>query len=432
MYDAVVIGAGASGLFCAARLIYGSTKLIRENGNFPIPKILVIDGNDRLGKKLSLTGNGRCNLTNINLQKNLYNCDSSDRLNRIIDDFDVSSTMDFFENALGISLTNKEELVYPSTFSSATVTDALRFYLNENNVEFRFSFKANRVTKISDDSFEIASNDDSIKTTRVIFATGGASYPETGSDGSGYRLLLPFCDKSSFVKVVPALVKMTTADNELRSLSGTKAIVSLKLIAKEDRSTNEEILGESEGEMLFTDNGVSGICVMQLSGILSRFAHEHVRYPFLSVNFLNIDSKNAVLEINRRFDMFPSRKVVDALSGLLRRRLLEAVLKKCGMDYNIFVYEMSDKMISNLADTLTDFRIKINSTAGFDSSQVTSGGLKLSLLSDSLELVSQKNIYCCGEILNVDGPCGGYNLQWAWASAAAVANSIVLELIKDK
>lgn len=388
MYDTIIIGAGSSGLMCAARLVCDG-----------MDNVLLLDSNPKAGKKLAITGNGRCNLTNLSLDKDLYFSDDKDRLYKVLSYFGVDETINFFEKELGLKTVSKDELVYPVTLKSSSVIDVLRFYISKIDIEYEL-----KVDKVSQDAegYTVFAGEKSFEGRNVVFATGGMSYPKTGSDGNGYRLLSRFFNKEEFTAVTPSLVQLKTSDRDLKSLSGFRFNSRVSLISDDETKATEV------GELLFTDYGISGICVMQLSRHLTNGRNKVV------IDLLVDDE--AICDSLRRFS---HRSVPDALIGILPSELTKTVLKRLGTS------ELKDpSVIRRFIRMLHEFTVNISGTNGFDNSQVTRGGLNLNALDDELQSREHKGLYVCGEVLNVDGPCGGYNLQWAWSSAVVVADSI--------
>ena len=393
MYDAVIIGAGSAGLMCAARLV---SKGIR---NF-----VVLDSNSKPGKKLAVTGNGRCNLTNLKLDSNLYFTDDTNLLDSVISRFTVIDTINFFEKTLGLKTINKDELVYPRELKSSAVIDVLRLFIPQE--VFVFDSKVSSIRK-DDDHFVVVS-DKEYEASNIVVATGGKSYANTGSDGSGYKLLASLVPQDSFVPISPSLVQLRTSDRELKSLSGYRFNCAIKLVCNGEEKACET------GELLFTDYGISGICTMQLSRYLESGKNSVV------VDFIDRDEDI----IRSCITNFSERNTKDALAGVLPGFLTDIVLKRLGVKKLV-----TDNEIDRFISELHDFSINISGTNGLDNAQVTRGGLKLSALDDNLQSKLVKGLYVCGEVINVDGPCGGYNLQWAWSSSVVVADQISRSIV---
>lgn len=375
-YKTVIIGGGASGLMCACRLAY--------NG---ISDIAVLERNPKVGKKLLMTGNGRCNVTNDELDISLYNTDDPSVLSSIINKYPVSDTRSFFEDVLDISLISKNGLVYPRTLKGITVLEEMNRFLLEHGVEI---ITDHEVKDISD-GFII---DDMFNADNVVIAGGGASYPKTGSDGSSYKLISSFVPGSDIIPAYPSLVQLNIRESDIRKLSGERINARVTLVI--DR---KEVASET-GEMLFTDYGVSGICIMQLSGILNRYRMKGIRTASVVVDmFPDMTREELSREVERRGG---------SLNGLLLSQIAQVVLSRSG----------------DVINNLKSFVLTVTGTRDLGSAQVTGGGLKLSCLTEGLMLKSHPGLYVTGEAVNVDGPCGGYNLQWAWSSALSSADDI--------
>ncbi|MBO7448786.1 MAG: aminoacetone oxidase family FAD-binding enzyme [Clostridiales bacterium] len=387
LYDAIIIGAGSSGLMCAARLKF-----------LGIKNILLLDSNSKVGKKLAITGNGRCNLTNTEIDPKNYYSDSSLIIDEIFGKYPVTDTLSFFEKEMGLKTINKEGLVYPITLKSSSVIDVLRFYLDD--IDIKLNSKVKYIVK-SDDLFEIKTADDSYNSKYLVIATGGCSYPNTGSDGSGFKLLNCMIPKEDFAPVRPVLVQLCSSDRDLKRLSGYRFASKVML------ENDGKITASEKGELLFTDYGISGICIMQLS-----------RYIKEGKNTVIVDLIDNEDDIRERILKFPKRETKDALIGILPDVLTEVILKRLNCKKIT-----TESEIKRFINELHNFRIKISGTQNFDNAQVTRGGVMLTCLSSSLE-TRVKGLYVIGEAVNVDGPCGGYNLQWAWSSAFAVADAI--------
>ena len=380
MLDVAIIGAGASGLMCACRLISAG-----------ISDIAIFERNDRPGKKLLATGNGRCNLSNSSVKPEDYNTDDPSKLADILGAYGFEPTADFFEKTLNVMLSSRDDLIYPRTFKSSTVLDALRSYIEDHGV------------KITTGSFVDKLNDEAKYT---VIASGGMAMPVSGSDGNSYKLINSIVkDKTAFCDVRPSLVQFNSSDRDIRPLSGMRlnAVLSLYI--------NKEKVAEEQGELLFTDYGISGICTMQLSRIYDRYIANGIKSCYVSADLVPEYEKDTLaVEVKRRIT--DGKDISSRLSGILPKEICEVIISR-GRD---------------IAGLMKDFKISITGTRDFEHAQVTYGGLKLGRLNDSLSIKEHEDIYVIGEAVNVDGPCGGYNLQWAWSSAFAAADDIAVRL----
>ncbi len=367
--------------------------LYNENPSF---KVLIIDRNNKPGRKLLATGNGRCNFTNLNIKSSCYNTDDERKLSTILHVFDSSKIIDFFNKKIGVIADYKNDLVYPITYQSKTVTDALAASASSARFELN-----TEVTSVVRDDMDYVVNG-CYRAYNIVFACGGVSLPDSGSNGSLYPVIKGLSGADSFEKLLPSLVPLKTSDKDLKKLTGIRqeCIVSMDGLTE-------------EGEILFTDYGVSGICIMQLSGHYNRALASGKKIPSLSVDLIpKMDKDKKLIVVEDLLRRFKDRGPVDALSGLIKKPLAEVVIGR------------SDGTSADIARILGDFKISLAGSLGFNNAQVTSGGLKLKNVTNGLEIINSPGAYVCGEALNVDGLCGGFNLHWAWASALTVASAI--------
>ena len=370
---------------CAAALYNADSSL----------RVLVLEKNSKPGRKLLATGNGRCNYTNRNVTSSCYNTDDNAKLTKILHAFGPAKITSFFENNLGIITDYKNDLAYPITYQSKTVADALA---SASNARFEYGTEVKSVVR---EGMNVIVN--GVYTALyVVFACGGVSLPDSGSDGSLYPVLKGMAGSDSFERLIPSLVPLKSSDKDLRKLSGIRQECIVKMDGREER-----------GEILFTDYGISGICVMQLSGYYNRSLTSGKPVKYLTVDLIpSMDLKTKKKVIGDLLNRFNDRDKASAISGLIKKPIAEVAVAR------------SDSTPNGIASVIHDFRINLTGSLGFENAQVTSGGLKLSSVTDGLELKKCPGIFVCGEALNVDGLCGGYNLHWAWASAMTVAESI--------
>jgi len=309
----------------------------------------------------------------------------------------VSKVLNFFKEDLGLETTEVGDLVYPATFRASSVLDCLRLFPKNLKV---ITQKVESVTK-DGKSYTV---NNSYVSPKIVFACGGASAPSTGSDGKIYSLLKKLSVDCVTDKIIPVLTPLKSPDKDIRILSGQRIRCNASLGSKAE-----------EGELQFTDYGVSGIMAMQLSREFANISGTG-KDTSLHVDLMpsyNLEEKaKRISELN---DKFQDRTPEDRLVGILSKPLASVVIKRAGGD------------MGRVPEIINDFKININGTLGFDHSQVTRGGIKLSELSENLELESNKGIYICGELVNVDGPCGGFNLYWAWASAMICAKGCLAD-----
>ena len=413
VYDCVIVGGGAAGLYCAAQLA--------RTAFYSGKKILILEGGNRVGNKLALTGSGRCNLTNTEIDLTKYNTDDAVRLASCFDRYGETDTSYFYENVLGVVLEQKGTLVYPSTFKSSTVVDALRFYLADNLVETLLKERVEAIKKI-DNIYELKTESDKTYITKnLVIATGGITYPSTGSTGDVLKLVESLTDKTCFVPFRPALTSLNATMPGIKGMAGIKCRGDVKIVGGDGN-----IKARSEGEILFTkEGGISGICVMDVSDSVVRLFEEGDEDVKAVLNLTGKTGGEILQMIYIRRQMYPHRNCADALSGMLLRNVTDFVMKKMGLKADkMTLRDLDDAKLVELTNLLCAFPIPITGYGAEDKAQVSSGGFKLSKLDDNMQVKYCKGLYIIGEAVNVNGICGGYNLQWAWTSAALAAEGI--------
>ena len=407
--DVLIIGGGASGLFAAARLI-------KECGRGLDIKIL--EAGSKTGRKLLLTGSGRCNLSNQNCTASNYNTDDPDKLVNILEGFSPADSVDFFENDLGVRIASRGELYYPATYRAATVTDSLRMYVEDAGCDICSDCKVSKITRNEDAFTAETVSGDTFTSRFVILATGGASYPATGSDGTGIHIADGFVPDDAIVSFAPALVPLTTDKKSLRELAGIRCTCSTKVISE---GITED---KSEGEVLFTkEGGLSGICILDISSTALKLL-DSGKTVSVQLNLMTAETDEVINMLAVRRHIFSGRTCSDAFAGMLDKRILEALMNDMRIDPQSSVADLKDGRLIQLANALCAWDIPVTGCEGIDNAQVSSGGIKLSALTDGLAVNENTGLYIIGEAYNVNGICGGFNLQWAWASAATAARDI--------
>jgi len=379
-----VIGAGASGLMAAISAA--------DSG----AEVFLVERNDLVGKKLLATGNGRCNFTNSRLDSDLFWGENPSFVKKPISNFGVDETLEFFES-IGILSKDKNGYVYPRSLQAESIRKALenkiinnpkiKLYTNQKVVSLEKNngeFYINLVSSIDSKKERIISD-------RIIVATGGKANPSSGSDGF-FEVLKPLGIK--FNNPLPALVPLVSKDKFLKGLSGVRSEVSIDFYAD-----NEKVYQRS-GEIQITDFGISGIVVFDGSGRLAKALDEnkkcHVVVDFMpEISLLDFQEYLK----NRQTCNLP------LLDSVLNSKLVKAFMTSF------------DGNVDNLAKDIKCKKINVTGTKDFDRAQVTTGGILTKFINDeTMEYKDIPGLYFCGEIIDIDGPCGGYNLQWAWTS----------------
>ncbi len=379
----IVIGGGASGLMCAL--------VASLNG----VKVTILEADVKVGKKILASGNGRCNFTNDNILENSYNVDISNFLKK----FNSADAINFFEQLGLVSYADSEGRRYPKSNLSSSVLDVMVNALNNNYVEIITQTKANQIIK-GDSGYKIITNNGEYTCEKVVVCVGGNALNNMLTNVS----VQPF---------VPSLCALKTS-NKIKELSGIR-VPNVKVSLELNSKTFIEF-----GEVLFKDNGVGGICVMNLSAFMAR---NNLNSAKLSINLLPDLEFNCLINmLTKRKQILKNNSIKQFFVGLFHKNLGYEILNRAKVNYNISVNNLSDNQILELAKIISDFSLDV--VGFYDNNQVHCGGVNLSDLTSNLESKQNKNLFVCGEANNVDGLCGGYNLQWAWTSGYIVGKSL--------
>lgn len=405
MMKIAIIGGGASGLCCA---VAASEKAVVQGVQ---ADVTVYEAKDRVGKKILATGNGRCNILNSSATNEDYS--SPLFVRDVLSRYSADYTRRFFENMGLYTREDEEGRVYPLSNQATSVLDVLRLECQRLGVKLICENEITSVKK-KGDGFVLS---DGKYYDKVVLACGGKA---GAKNFGGYELLKGL--GITVTKLMPALTKLTVKDNTYtKQLKGIRHKVGLSLYIDGKKATEEK------GELLFADYGLSGIAVMQLSSFVARHFKNSKTLPKVSCDFvcdMNFSELKENIEkiIRHNEDM----KAENLLIGVMPKKLGEVVCKSVGVAATKNVGELSEGDISNIAAACKKFTFEISALRPFDDAQVTSGGADLKEF-DSYTLQSKKvkNLYCCGELLDIDGPCGGYNLLWAFASGIAVGESLM-------
>jgi predicted Rossmann fold flavoprotein len=409
-YDVIVVGAGASGLVAAiAAASEGSS-------------VLVIEQKEKAGKKILASGNGKCNYTNMNQYSECYRCDDSTFAKKVLSNFDITSTLQFFEK-LGIFPKDRDGYIYPNSEQASSIVSVLLMECERLNIDIVYNEK---VTSVSEPEFSIstikidrtekadkAHKTDNIyskyKGNRLILATGGCASPKLGSDGSGYLLAKSFGHK--IVKPLPALVSLKSPDKFCKTISGVRTWTIVTAYG------GSKLLCKEEGEIIFTDYGISGIPIMQLSRYVSK-SLDAGKSVYLNIDLFVQHTIDELLDILiKRCNNSPNKTIEQMLIGMFNHKLNYILIKEAKLEPDIPCHKLSKSGIMKLASCIKSFTIRINATNTFDFAQVTCGGVStLEINPNTMESIIKKGLHLTGELIDVDGTCGGYNLQWAWST----------------
>lgn len=409
--DILILGGGASGLVAAI------AALRRQK------TVTILEHKDKPGKKILATGNGKCNFTNTCLTRECYHSDNKEFPMEVLKQFGYKDAIAFFQE-LGIYPKIRNGYVYPCSEQAASVLDVLLMELAHRKARIVTSVHVVKLEK-KDRGFlataESAGKEEAVRRTafsgkRVILATGGMSYPKLGSDGSGYTLARSM--GHHIRKPVPALIGLTSSDIFFKGVSGvrTQARVLLHIDGKPWK--------EDTGELQLMEYGISGIPAFQLSRHASKALSEK-RKVHIVVDFfpeLSMEKTNALLK-ERGKDTY--KTVGEMMIGLLNRKLCQSLLKKAGLDSRKPGKFLSEKEFLRLSECIKKAVFPIEGTNGFSQAQITAGGIDTREVNPAtMESRLVKGLYFAGEILDADGICGGYNLQWAWATGILAGRNV--------
>ncbi len=391
-YDFAVIGGGAAGMAAAV-----SASACGD-------KVIVIEKSNALGKKILASGNGRCNLMNTGELK--YFGDPV-FAGKILENYTQEELIQYW-NSMGIRLCEESGgRMYPCTFHSATVTDAYKIRLKADGTEILLQTPVKSIEKKDDTCFSIRTDKGLFKTKRILIACGGPSKPKLGGTDDGTGFLLKF--GHSILPIRPALCPLTTEKKGISGLSGIR--VKCRIILENPQG---EFILQEEGEVLFTDEGISGICVMQTA----RFAEPGYRIVLDLTGKIFSDYEKLTEVLIKRQKAIPDFPPETLLYGILVPRLSFAVMKQAGITMkNRRAGDLSEQEIRTVALKCGRYILTITGNRGLEEAQVSAGGAECSeFFPETMESRLIPGLHAAGEVLNVDGDCGGYNLMFATAS----------------
>ena len=406
----VVIGGGAAGLMAAIAAARAGARVV------------LFEGNDRVGKKLVTTGNGRCNLTNVGASAADYHAGRA-LVQAVLPRFTPGQAVAFFEEAGLQCRVEDRGRVFPLTGQASAVLDVLRLLVDEVGATVRTGSTVTAVTRAGQGfDLRVATSDEServeerVRADRVVLATGGRAAPGTGSQGQGYALAGAL--GHAIVEPFPALVQLRAASPHLKALAGARveARVTVRVTGGGE--------AEADGEVLFADYGLSGPAVLSVSRTAAE-ALAHGRTVTLELSLLPGRDASAVAELlQARRRSHPTRTTHELLVGLVHKRVIVPLLKDLALPTDRPSAELTATDLADLARRLTAWSFAVTATTGWTGAQVTAGGIAADEV-DPTTLESRKapGLFLAGEVLDVDGDSGGYNLQWAWASGWVAGRS---------
>ena len=382
--DIIIIGAGASGIV---------TAINAKNEN---NRVILLEKNDRIGKKLLATGNGRCNYTNMNLSEKNYS--SPDFVKRTLEDFSNEDLINYFR-ILGLESTLDGNRVYPISLKANSVLNILIYWLDKKGIEVKTKSQVKEIKKTKK-GYEVITNEEILRADVVVAAFGGKAMPASGSDGVSFEILKKMGIRVTDLK--PALTQLKLESKYLKHLSGTKVIGRARLLR------DEKVIDEREGEILFTNYGISGPPILDMSVNTEEG-------DIIEVPLINNLKKDSIDMVYNRYYMFPDFSLEEFLMGLVDKKFIHYIVDSLDMDKNTAMNMISMGDFEKIIGLLLKSRFKVTGNTGFKNAQVTRGGVSLDEVSpENYEAKKYKDLYIIGEALDIDGDCGGYNLHFAF------------------
>lgn len=395
MSKIAIIGGGFSGIVSS---IYASK----------LNEVTIFERNNEILKKLLLTGNGRCNFFNSNQGINYYHSNDMEDLSKIINDQNMEELIKFY-HLLGIEFKEKDGYFYPYSNQAVSIKNALINKLKETDVKIKTDYYVEKL-EIKNNKFII---NNEYEFDKVIISTGGSSYPITGSDGNMYDILKKLGIKVT--NIYPALTPLITDDKYLKELSGVRASANISFYG------NNKFIKDEMGELQLTDYGISGICVFNLSYLYNIYKDSYVLINFMPF----INSKEELEKYLDDKDKIMNEKTIsELLNGILNNKIINVIIKKSNLK-DIKYKNLDKNEKEELLNNIFSYKMNITDIKGFNKSQVTMGGVDLSEISmDTMEVKNIPNLYITGELLDIDGICGGYNLTHSFITGYIAGKNV--------
>lgn len=397
----LVIGAGASGMMAAIQAAIAGAQ------------VTIYEKTDRVGKKILATGNGKCNLSNQNMDLSNYYCEDYDKLANCFSRFSVQDTVSFFESN-GLMLKERDGYLYPYCEQASVVLDVLRLCLKKYNVNVVTSVTDIILSVKKNGRFSVDSSVGNKEFDSVILACGSKAGMKNATT-EGYNYAKAFGHR--IVPLEPALVQVRCEEDFFPAVAGVRCKAKISLYM-------DNVLNASEqGELQLTDYGISGIPVFQISRLIAK-AIRNKNSVSVEIDFVPAlaDAEWEQL-ITDRITQYYGFSLEEFLTGLLHKKISLMLLKQYGLKPAEKLSKENEKIVMGLCEAMKKFIVTPKSVNGFEQAQVCSGGIDFSELNENLESIYCPGLYICGEMIDVDGKCGGYNLQWAWTSGYIAGTS---------
>ena len=395
MRTVAVIGGGASGMMAAVTAASEGARVI------------LLEHKDRIGKKILSTGNGRCNFTNIHQEPICYHSEDPMFPWEVVERFNAQAVISFFLQ-LGVYSKNRNGYIYPNSDQASAVLDAFRMELDRLKVEIRTGVECREI-RPGKKGFTVLTDQEPVRADRVILCAGSKAAPTTGSDGSGYDLAKKLGHR--ILPVLPALTALKCEEKFFKSIAGVRANGSVSIWS------GGECIAKDTGEIQLTDYGISGIPVFQVSRYASKLLYEKKEMDAVLDFMPDFTKEQTNAFLRARAKTRPDKSAEMFLIGLFHKKLCDLWIRLSEIPRQRKAGELTEDEIARLTDLIKEFRVRVRETNPYDKAQVCCGGVDTREVDpETLESVYVPGVYFAGEILDVDGMCGGYNLTFAWAS----------------
>lgn len=412
--EIAVIGGGAAGMMAAIQAAYAGAA------------VTIYERNDRVGKKILSTGNGKCNFSNEIMNADCYYGGGALFVDRIYESFGVDETKAFFDS-LGMRIKDKNGYLYPASEQAATVLDVLRYEVQRLGIRCRMGCLVSAVRSEKSGNRFVAETDAKEHGKHaydaVILACGGRAAPRTGSDGSGYALAKQF--GHGIIPAVPALTALRCEESFLKQVAGVRCDARLTLYI------DAEKVSEVQGELQLTDYGISGIPVFQFSR-LAAYALREKRHTTVTIDFMPDAAAENGNFWNQRWHRQREQDMEQFVTGIVNKKVGLLLLKLAGIREAERACEIDAVRRENLKRLFRSLEVTVRETNSFEQAQVCAGGIDFKEVTKDLQSVRAPGLFFAGEILDIDGICGGYNLQWAWSSGAVAGRAAAGIALREK
>ena len=380
-------------------------------------KVTIYEKTDRVGKKILATGNGKCNLSNTNMELYNYYTEDKKKLSRCFERFSSQDTINFFEKQ-GMMIRSKDGYLYPYCEQASVVLDILRSSIARRGIDVFTAVENIAIFAKKNGKFVVESTLGKKEFDRVILACGSrAGVKNMTTEGLDYAKAFGH----SIIPVLPALVQVRCEGDFFKSVAGVRCKAKITLYSE------KELLAKEQGELQLTDYGISGIPVFQISRVIAKQIHKRNKVE-VEIDFLpDISAKDWDCFVKERVCQYHGYCCEDFLTGILHKKVSLMLLKEFGLKPSDILNQASEENVYRLCKAMKEFRVIPKGVNSYEQAQVCCGGVDFSELDDTMQSVYQPGLYMCGEMIDVDGKCGGYNLQWAWTSGYIAGVSAAVE-----